>query len=239
MSDTKDITQNIIKTAFEKWSDKLWFQIVFICVICYFLISPILAPFAYRYVIKEDTKEIVSEEIAASDRERKSSHEKGFRESKEFYTQAKAVMKNSINNIGCDYLFLIEYHNGSENIVNGIQFCRFDITLEVISDNTEYVQIDKFRDDIVARYDILLSEELATNKLLFYEKHQFDKVDKYLSHQLSTVDAQSYAIVNLTNTDGVVYGTLLCVSKKSTMNMVAIYECLHKMEHIFNKHFEE
>lgn len=90
-------------------------------------------------------------------------------------------MQEYIQLTGSEYIFLLEYHNGSENVMTGIQFCRFDMTLEVVADNCEYVQIEKFRDDIVARYDILLSEDLGKNKLLYYTQAEFEKVDRYLA----------------------------------------------------------
>ena len=90
-------------------------------------------------------------------------------------------MQEYIQLTGSEYIFLLEYHNGSENVMTGVQFCRFDMTLEVPAEKSEYVPIEKFRDDIVARYDILLSEDLGKNKLLYYTQEEFEKVDRYLA----------------------------------------------------------
>lgn len=90
-------------------------------------------------------------------------------------------MQEYISLTNSEYIFLIEYHNGSENVMTGVQFCRFDMTLEVPAEKSEYVPIEKFRDDIVARYDILLSEDLGKNKLLYYTQEEFEKVDRYLA----------------------------------------------------------
>jgi hypothetical protein len=55
------------------------------------------------------------------------------------------------------------------------------MTLEVSAEKSAYVPIEKFRDDIVARYDILLSEDLGKNKLLYFTQEEFEKVDRYLT----------------------------------------------------------
>ena len=53
MADTKDMTQNIILAAFEKWSDKKWFQVLIVAVIVYLLAAPIAGPLVYQYINKK------------------------------------------------------------------------------------------------------------------------------------------------------------------------------------------
>lgn len=133
-----------------------------------------------------------------------------------------------------EYIFLIEFHNGSENVMTGIQFCRFDMTLEVVSDGIEYVAIEKFRDDIVARYDILLSEELSKNKVLYYSQEQFMSVDRYLAQQMEYVHAKSYAITNLKNKDNKIFGAILCISSdEQDIDLLAVKTLGIELEDIF------
>ena len=134
-----------------------------------------------------------------------------------------------------EYIFLIEYHNGSENVMTGVQFCRFDMTLEVPADKSTYVPIEKFRDDIVARYDILLSEDLGKNKLLYFTQDEFEKADRYLAQQMDYINAKSYAVLNLKDIHGKAFGSILCISTNDTeINLLAVRELAIDLENIFN-----
>jgi hypothetical protein len=117
--------------------------------------------------------------------------------------------------------------------VTGIQFCRFDITLEATADDAIFVPLEKFKDDIVARYDLLLSENLRNNRVLMYTKESFQQVDRYLAYQLNAVNAESYAITNL-EYNGKVYASLLFVSSKREIDMLDVYNCALDVNRIFS-----
>jgi hypothetical protein len=111
------------------------------------------------------------------------------------------------------------------------------MTLQVSSKDLSYIGIDKFRDDIVARYDILLSDELNSGKLLYYTSDEFEKSDRYLAQQLKAIDAVSYATLNLKDKNNKVFGILMCVSstkEKKLMYKSEIYSCAREIEIIFN-----
>jgi len=144
-------------------------------------------------------------------------------------------MQEYIQLTGSEYIFLLEYHNGSENVMTGIQFCRFDMTLEVPAEKSVYVPIEKFRDDIVARYDILLSEDLGKNKLLYFTQEEFEKTDRYLAQQMDYVNAKSYAVLNLKDIHGKAFGSILCISTDNEqINLLAVRELAIDLENIFN-----
>lgn len=214
-----------ISSVVNKFGDKLWFQII---IAFWLIIGPVFFitnPFINSYLNKKSEKETIE------------NHKDAFESSKQAYSLVKKEMSIYLKEIGCDYMFLIEYHNGNENVMTGIQFCRFDMTIQVESDNLPYIDTDKFRDDIVARYDILLSDELNSNRLLYYKANEFEMSDRYLAQQLKYINAVSYAIINLTDKNDKVFGSLLCVSsskEKEQMNRTEIYSCARVIETIFN-----
>lgn len=227
---------SIITSAFNKWADKLWFQILAIVVVIYLLAAPILSPVINSYTNRQSMSETLTEALDTRDASIKDAHRRSFVESREAYALAKHKMLEYLNLTGAEYIFLIEYHNGNENVFTGIQFCRFDITIEVSENTAAYIPLEKFKDDIVVRYDILLSEDLNSGKLVYYNQDEFERVDKYLAYQLQTVNAQSYAALNLEDKDGMVFGTILCIATdKEKMNLLAIHELAHILEDIFNK----
>ena len=118
--------------------------------------------------------------------------------------------------------------------MNSIQFCRFDITIEVNRTGIPFVNLDKFKDDIVARYDLLLSEELANSKgVLKYDEKQIESIDLYLAQHLKVINAKTFAIINILNEDKKVCSSLVCVSKTDSMNISKIYLCERELENLF------
>ena len=230
-NDTKDI---IISKAFDKWADKKWFQVVCAIFFFYLLLAPIAGPFVYNYINKTNTSVAVTESLDERDSRLKEEHRINFEKSKQCYALAKTIMKNYQEEIDCDYMFLIEYHNGTENVMNSIQFCRFDITIEVNRTGIPFVNLDKFKDDIVARYDLLLSEELANSKgVLKYDEKQIESMDLYLAQHLKVINAKTFAIINILNEDKKVCSSLVCVSKTDSMNISQIYQCERELENLF------
>lgn len=218
-----------IASVINKFGDKLWFQII---IAFWLTIGPILFilnPIINNYLNQHSQKQ--NEVVRVED------HKDSFENSKQAYALVKKEMNESLDKIGCDYMFLIEFHNGNENVMTGIQFCRFDMTLQVSSKDLSYIGIDKFRDDIVARYDILLSDELNNGKLLYFTAEEFENSDRYLAQQLKAIDAVSYAILNLKDKNNKVFGAIMCVSStpnKKNMYKSEIYSCAREIETIFN-----
>lgn len=227
---------SVITSAFNKWADKLWFQILAIIVVIYLLAAPVVGPVISNYTNRQDISETLTETLNTRDASIKDAHKQSFVESREAYALAKHKMSEYLDEIGAEYIFLLEYHNGSENVMTGIQFCRFDITIEVSEKTAAYIPLEKFKDDIVVRYDILLSEDLSSGRLVCYNQNEFEKMDKYLAYQLHTIDAQTFAALNLEDKDGMVFGTIVCIATdKGKMNLLAIHELARILEDIFNK----
>lgn len=218
-----------ISAIVNKFGDKVWFQII---LAFWLIIGPILFvanPFISNYLNKQSN--------AQENVNRIESHKAAYENSKQAYAVVKKVMNEYLPTIGCDYIFLIEYHNGNENVMTGIQFCRFDMTIQASSKDLSYIPVDKFRDDIVARYDILLSDALNENKLLYYTQNEFEHVDRYLAHELKAINANAYGVINLVDKSGKVFGSLLCISADDNtkmMNKAEIVMCARQLETIFN-----
>lgn len=227
-----DATNNFISNAFNKWGDKVWFQVLFIIIVIYLLAGPFINTVLNNHYQKETTSSAVIETLDEREKSATEKHKTDFEQSKQSYALIKKTMREYLPTTCGDYLLMAEYHNGSENVMTGIQFCRFDITLEVSGDDIPYIPLEKFKDDIVARYDILLSDELNKNKLLYYKKNDFIKVDKYLATQLGVINANSYAIINLVDNNNKVFGSLLCISLNEEINTTEVMLCAREIENI-------
>lgn len=229
------IPENFLTKVFEKWGDKWWFKTLFAIVVVWVLVGPLTTSFINNSLQKQQVSDAVTNSLDNRDARNEAIHRANFEASRQAYALAKREMQKYLQLTGAEYIFLIEYHNGSENIINGIQFCRFDMTLEVAADNVQYVAIEKFRDDIVARYDILLSEDVSKNKLLYYTRPEFEKVDRYLAQQMEYINAKAYTLLNLKDMQGSAFGSILCVSiDNERINLLAVHELAIELQNIFN-----
>jgi hypothetical protein len=232
----KDTKQAIVKQAFEKWAEKRWFQVLFALFCLYLMAAPIVGPIIYNEINKQNTQVAVVQGIEEQKRDEAERHRLEFEKSKQAYSTAKNVLKSSLETTSSDYIFLIEYHNGVDNVVTGIQFCRFDMTLEVCREDLRYIDYSKFNDDIVARYDLLLRDDFQTCDRAFYFKvEDLWDVDRYLEKHILSIEGKAITAINLADTDGTIWGTLLFVSTDEKISMEAVYKCRREIETIFRK----
>lgn len=239
MSDVKESLVDIWKSALEKWGDKKWFQIFSVLFFVYIIITPVIGPVVYNHISKTNTSEVITTTLDDRESFEKEKHKNDFERAKQYYASAKQTLKHYIAPTKCEYIFYIEYHNGVENVMSGIQFCRFDVTLEVTAEHKQFIQLDKFKDDIVARYDILLSDEFNnTTDIFVYNMNELRKIDRYLYQQISLMDAKSVAFINIQNEEGAICGTLLFVSTEQDIDKAQVYKCRREIENIFKNNIQ-
>lgn len=226
----------IISKAFENWADKLWFQAICAFIIMYIMITPVAAPFIYNYINKQNTTTAVIDGLNTKKVQDEENHRLEFEKSKQMYATAKTILKQHLETSNADYIFLIEYHNGVDNAITGIQFCRFDITLEVLKEDKRYINHDKFRDDIVARYDLLLNEDFQNStKVHRYTVDELWDVDRYLEKHILSIEGKEIAVSNLSTYKNGIWGTLLFVTTDKPLNIADIYKCHNEIDKIFKK----
>ena len=234
--ETSGARDRIILTAFEKWADKKWFQVLIGIVIIYLLAAPIAGPLIYQYINSQNTSEAVVESLKERDRLAKEEHRLDFEKAKQTYGVVKGIMKDYLDKTSSDYIFLVEYHNGMENVMSGIQFCHFDMTLEVFRDGLHYIPSDKYRNEFVARYDILLNEEFeSSSKAFYYTTEDLKQVDGYLLQAIGYIECKSCVLINIINETGIVTGTLLFASLDENINIPEVYKCQREVEKAFKQ----
>lgn len=235
MTDPKT-KEAIISKAFDKWAEKKWFQAIVGILIVYLMAAPIAGPIVYNQINKENTTESVIEGIKQQKQAETERHRIEFEKSKQAYSTAKNILKSSLETTSSDYIFLIEYHNGVDNVVTGIQFCRFDMTLEVCREDLRYIDYSKFNDDIVARYDLLLREDFQRcDKAFYYKVEDLWDIDRYLEKHILSIDGKAITAINLADIDDVIWGTLLFVSLDEKISIEGVYKCRREIETIFRK----
>lgn len=234
------VSNDFLTSMLNKWGDKWWFKMAFITIIIYFISAPIITTIITNSYQSQNISQSITSTLDDRDADASRRHRVNYEISRQAYALAKHTMEEYVPLTKSEYIFLLEFHNGSENVMTGIQFCRFDMTLEVAKEEMPYVPIEKFKDDIVARYDILLSDKMASNKVQYYTQVEFEKVDKYLAYQMTYVDAKSYAVVSLKDKDGKIFGALLCISSDdSNMDLLAVRELADNLEDVFTNKIQK
>ena len=225
-----EIPSDFLSEILRKWGDTWWFKVVFFVLLIYFISIPIITP----AITDKYHQQTLNTTLDDRDRDATKKHRANFEISRQAYAIAKHKMTEYLISSGCEYIFLLEFHNGSENVMTGIQFCRFDMTLEVAGEKLKYIPLEKFKDDIVARYDILLSDELTKNKVIYCQASDFEKVDRYLAYQMSYINAKAYAMISLKDKDGKIFGAVLGVTNDNdNIDLLSIRDLAEDLEDIF------
>ena len=167
---------------------------------------------------------------------KKREHRDGFSNSMATYYNIKAAMKEHREIIGCEYILLLEYHNGAENIATGYQFCKFDITIQVCGDNVQYIQIDDYRDESIFKYDIFIHEHILKNRLSLFTVDELEKIDPNFHYQLlkSTNDINTIVTSHI-YFEGHKAGALIYLFKESDTSKIKkldVANCASKIEEI-------
>lgn len=167
-------------------------------------------------------------------------HKESYIASVDMYSQIKLVMRAQRPITGADYMLLLEYHNGSENIATGYQFCKFDITIEELSDTVPYIQIDNFKDENLYKYDILLSDQVTKSKMSSFSLEEVAALDKNLMYTLHPNEHTQQIVFYNIKHNGMTAGTLMFMYKKDyDIDYRAITNCAADVESIITKAIEK
>lgn len=160
-------------------------------------------------------------------------HQELYLASRDMYAQVKRIMRGQRPVTGADYILFLEYHNGSENIATGYQFCKFDITIEELSDTVPYIQIDNFKDENLYKYDILLSDRVTKSKMSSFTLEEVAGLDRNLMFTLHPNDHTQQIVFYNIQYNGMIAGTLIFMYKKDyDIDYRAITNCAADIEHV-------
>ena len=163
-------------------------------------------------------------------------HQELYLASRDMYAQIKRVMRGARPVTKADYILFLEYHNGSENIATGYQFCKFDVTIEELSDSVPYIQIDDFKDENLYKYDILLSDRVTKSKMSSFSLQEIAGLDRNLMYTLHPNDHTQYIVFYNINHNNMCAGTLMFMyANQQSIDYGAIATCGADIEKIIDE----
>lgn len=188
---------------------------------------------SFTYIVDNRIKKLIPETIEVVEETRAGDHEIRLIETQQTYQIIKQEMKKMQKDLGTEYIFLFEYHNGSENMVSKFPFMKFDITLEVQNNGAPYIDLSGLKDEHIYKYDIFTDDVLTENHILHYEIDEFKDVDFKL-HRLIVQNSEiKHVYICNINYDYQILGSCMLLSKEPLASDKVI-NYIYNLEQIFN-----
>jgi len=166
-------------------------------------------------------------------------HRKQYTASIGMYTTIKQVLKAQRPVTGADYILYLEYHNGSENIATGYQFCKFDITMEVLSDSMPYIIIDDYKDENLYRYDILISERVVKSRVASFTGTELASIDRNFNNMVNPYNKIHHIVFYNIEYGSMIAGTLIFLYEYGVPEYRAVTNCGSEIEKIIYEYIKK
>lgn len=163
-------------------------------------------------------------------------HRNQYSASIEMYSTMKQVLKAQRPVTGADYILYLEYHNGSENIATGYQFCKFDVTMEVLSDSVPYIIIDDYKDENLYRYDILISEQVTKSKVASFTGTEMRTLDRNFTNMINSTGNIRHIVFYNIEHGNMTAGTLVFLYENKSPEYRAVTNCGSEIEKLIYDH---
>jgi len=182
----------------------------------------------------------VGKEMENSKIEQFEEHQDLWIESRELYGKLKTLLKGERPHTGADYILFIEYHNGSENIATGYQFCKFDVSMSVRTDTTPAIYLEDFRDENMWKWDVLLNDKLIHQKISTFCVDELRSIDDDIDDKFRPNQNIEYVVFYNIMCNNVCAGTLMFIYKSfELIDYGAVASCGTNMENIINSAMKE
>lgn len=187
-----------------------------------------------KQVIPESVEESVENSMEKSIEYQDMIHYEKLVKSQDVYYEAKQKLRSTMRETGCQYIYLIEYHNGSANIATSFPFRKFDVTMDICEDGVPYINTTALKDEHITKYDIFDNAEFTKQQFAYCTFAEFKRVDSKLYHMAeSNKNIKWVYTYNLYYND-ILMGAVLVLSYKE-LDIKKFVNCMHELETIFNE----
>lgn len=176
----------------------------------------------------------VEQSIDANYEKQEVIHYETLLKSDEVYSEAKIKLRSTLKDVGCEYIYLIEYHNGSSNMATSFPFRKFDVTMDICKDGVPYINTTMLKDEHITKYDIFDNPEFTKQQFMYCSREDFKKVDyklyQMMDHNKKIKWVYTY---NLYYGDDLL-GAVLVLSYDK-INLKTFMNRMHELDVIFNQ----
>ncbi len=197
--------------------------------------------FGIGYVVDRKIKQVVPESVEYSVENtmertienQETIHMEKLVKSQDVYVEVKQKLRSTMRETGCEYIYLIEYHNGSSNMATSFPFRKFDVTMDICKDGVPYINTSMLKDEHITKYDIFDNPEFTKKQFAYCTRDEFKHVDIKLYHMMEhNKDVKWVYTYNLYYNDQLL-GAVLILSYKQ-LDLKAFVNCMHELESLFN-----
>ena len=166
-------------------------------------------------------------------KEQEEIHNEKLIESQEVYKDVKQKLRIVLKALDCEYIYLIEYHNGSENMTTSFPFRKFDVTMDICKTGVPYVNTSQLKDEHITRYDIFDNEEFVGQQFTYISRDELKTVDYKLYQIIEHNEDIKWIYTYNLYYGNKLLGAVIVMSYKPISLKVFINQ-MHDLEDIFN-----
>lgn len=186
------------------------------------------------YKLQHIIPQIVEESIDANNEKVSEEHQVSLVKSEEVYSRVKLKLRTVLKDVGCEYIYLVEYHNGSTNIATSFPFRKFDVTMDICKDGVPYINTTMLKDEHITKYDIFDNPDFTKQQFMYCSREEFEKVDYKLYQMMEhNTDVQWVYTYNLYY-GNTLLGAVLVLSYDK-INIKKFMNHMHELQNIFNE----
>ena len=194
--------------------------------------------FGIGYMVEKKINMVVPQTVEqsmdANYEKQETTHQENLLKSDEVYSEAKIKLRSTLKDVGCEYIYLIEYHNGSTNMATSFPFRKFDVTMDICKDGVPYINTTMLKDEHITKYDIFDNPEFTKQQFMYCSRENFKKVDYKLYQMMDhNKKIQWVYTYNLYYGDDIL-GAVLVLSYDK-INLKTFMNHMHELDVIFNQ----
>lgn len=175
----------------------------------------------------------VGQEIEDDRTEQIEHHQNLWLESRELYASVKAIMRSERAHTNADYILFLDYHNGSENISTGYQYCKFDVSISVRSDTVPVLPVEDFKDETIWKWDMLLTDAVMNHKMTDVTIEDAFKIDPGMMGRIHPNEHTQFIVFYNISINGVCAGTMMFMyPDKEHVDYGAVATCGSRVESV-------
>lgn len=175
----------------------------------------------------------VGQEIEDDKIEQFEIHQSLWMESRDLYSSVKSMMRSERPRTNADYILFLDYHNGSENISTGYQYCKFDVSISVRSDTVPVLPVEDFKDETIWKWDMLLTDAVMNHKMTSISLEDAFAIDPGMLGRIHPNEHTQYIVFYNITIDGICAGTMMFMyADESMVDYGAVTTCGSRIENI-------
>lgn len=194
--------------------------------------------FGVGYVVDKKIQSVVPQTVEqtmdANYEKQETLHQESLVKSEEIYSQVKVKLRTVLKDVGCQYIYLVEYHNGSSNMATSFPFRKFDVTMDICEEGVPYINTSMLKDEHITKYDIFDNPEFTKQQFMFCNRDEFKRVDYKLYQMMEHNKEVKWVYTYNLYYDNMLLGAVLVLSY-DRIDIKKFMNHMHELQTIFNE----